>query len=191
LDKDTSGLIVIAKENDAHFALAKQFAQRTTEKKYQALVWGVPKQPSGRIETNIGRSKKDRKVMTTYPLESGEGKLAVTDFLVKENYRYFSFLELTLHTGRTHQIRAHLQHIGNPILGDEPYGGRTIRQLGFSRSEKFVENLLDIMPRQALHAAFLAFLHPKTKQRVSFNAPLPNDMKQAIDKIQRLANGGE
>lgn len=189
LDKDTSGLIIIAKENAAHVALAKQFAQRTTEKKYLALVWGVPNTQSGTIQTNIGRSKKDRKVMATYPFESNEGKTAITDFLVKENYQYFSLLELTLHTGRTHQIRVHLQHIGNPIFGDEPYGGKNVRQLGFSRSEKFVENLLERLPRQALHAAFLSFIHPKTKTKMSFQAPLPADMQFAIEKISRLKNG--
>lgn len=186
LDKDTSGLIVIAKENEAHLALAKQFAQRSTEKRYVALVWGVPKSPSGTIKTNIGRSKKNRKAMAAYPFESSEGKPAITDYVVKEDYRYFSLLELRLHTGRTHQIRAHLQFIGNPIVSDATYGGKTIRSLGFSQSEKFVENLFEILPRQALHAAFLAFIHPKTKTRVAFEAPLPSDMRAAIEKIKRL-----
>lgn len=187
LDKDTSGLIVIAKENDAHFALAKQFAQRTTEKKYLALVWGVPKSKQGTIQTNIGRSKKNRKIMAVYGFESEDGKPATTDYIVKENFRYFSLLELTLHTGRTHQIRVHLQHIGHPILSDETYGGKTLRSLGFSRSEQFVGNLFEVIPRQALHAAFLSFIHPKTKTKVSFEAPLPSDMQQAIEKIKRLA----
>ncbi len=187
LDKDTSGLIVVAKENDAHFALAKQFAQRTTEKKYLALVWGVPKSERGTIQTNIGRSKKNRKVMAVYEFESEDGKTAITDYVVKEDFRYFSLLELNLHTGRTHQIRVHLQHIGNPIVGDETYGGKTIRSLGFSHSEAFVENLFEVIPRQALHAAFLSFVHPKTKTKVCFEAPLPHDMQQAIEKIRRLA----
>jgi len=186
LDKDTSGLMVIAKDNEAHFALAKQFAQRTTEKKYLALVWGVPKSASGTIQTNIGRSKKNRKVMAVYPFESGEGKTAITDYVVKEHYRYFSLLELTLHTGRTHQIRVHLQHLGHPIVSDETYGGKHIRALGFSQSEQFVENLFEILPRQALHAAFLSFVHPKRKQKVSFETPLPRDMQAAIEKIKRV-----
>lgn len=186
LDKDTSGLIVIAKENEAHFALAKQFAQRTTEKRYLALVWGVPKAERGSIQTNIGRSKKNRKVMAVYPFESSEGKPAMTDYVVKENYRYFSLLELGLRTGRTHQIRVHLQCIGNPIVSDETYGGKRVRSLGFSQSEKFVENLFETLPRQALHAAFLSFIHPKTKRKVSFEAPLPSDMQAAIEKIKRL-----
>jgi 23S rRNA pseudouridine1911/1915/1917 synthase len=186
LDKDTSGLMVVAKENDAHFALAKQFAQRTTEKKYLALVWGVPKSTSGTIQTNIGRSKKNRKVMAVYPVESSDGKTAITDYVVKEDYRYFSLLELTLHTGRTHQIRVHLQHLGHPIVSDETYGGKTIRTLGFSQSEKFVENLFEVIPRQALHAAYLSFVHPKTKAKVSFEAPLPNDIQAAIEKIKRV-----
>ncbi|MFQ3598164.1 MAG: RluA family pseudouridine synthase [Chloroherpetonaceae bacterium] len=187
LDKDTSGLMVVAKENDAHFALAKQFAQRTTEKKYLALVWGVPKSKSGTIQTNIGRSKKNRKVMAVYELESEDGKIAVTDYVVKEDFQYFSLLELALHTGRTHQIRVHLQHIGNPIVSDETYGGKTLRALGFSHSEAFVENLFEVIPRQALHATFLSFVHPKTKAKVAFEAPMPSDMQQAIEKIRRLA----
>ncbi|MFN3560932.1 MAG: RluA family pseudouridine synthase [Chloroherpetonaceae bacterium] len=186
LDKDTSGLMVVAKENEAHFALAKQFAQRTTEKQYLALVWGVPKAKSGTIRTNIGRSKKNRKLMAIYPFESDEGKTAITDYTVKEDFRYFSLLELKLHTGRTHQIRVHLQHLGHPILSDEAYGGKHIRALGFSQSEHFVENLFELLPRQALHAAFLSFIHPKTKTKVSFEAPLPRDMQLAIDKIKRL-----
>jgi 23S rRNA pseudouridine1911/1915/1917 synthase len=186
LDKDTSGLMVVAKENDAHFALAKQFAQRTTEKKYLALVWGVPKSTSGTIQTNIGRSKKNRKVMAVYPFESSDGKTAITDYVVKEDYRYFSLLELALHTGRTHQIRVHLQHLGHPIVSDETYGGKTICTLGFSQSEKFVENLFEVIPRQALHAAYLSFVHPKTKAKVSFEAPLPNDIQAAIEKIKRV-----
>lgn len=186
LDKDTSGLMVVAKENDAHFALAKQFAQRTTEKKYLALAWGVPKSKSGTIQTNIGRSKKNRKVMSVYEFESEDGKRAITDYVIKEDFRYFSLLELTLHTGRTHQIRVHLQHIGNPIVSDETYGGKILRSLGFSHSEQFVGNLFEVIPRQALHAAFLSFVHPKTKTKISFEAPLPSDMQQAIEKIRRL-----
>ncbi len=187
LDKDTSGLLVVAKENEAHFALAKQLAHRTTKKKYLALVWGVPKLKHGTIQTNIGRSKKNRKVMAVYEFESEEGKTAITDYIVKEDFGYFSLLEVKLHTGRTHQIRVHLQHIGNPILGDETYGGKTIRTLGFSHSDAFVENLFKVITRQALHAAFLSFVHPKTKVQVSFEAPLPSDMQQAIEKIRRLA----
>lgn len=187
LDKDTSGLIVVAKENGAHFDLATQFARRTTEKKYLALVWGVPKSCRGTIRTNIGRSQKNRKVMAAYPFESAQGKPAITDYLVKEDFRYFSLLELTLHTGRTHQIRVHLQHIGHPILSDETYGGKAFRTLGFSHSQQFLDSLFEILPRQALHAAFLSFVHPKTKVKVSFEAPLPSDMQQAIEKLRQLA----
>jgi 23S rRNA pseudouridine1911/1915/1917 synthase len=189
LDKDTSGLIVVAKDDGAHAALAKQFAERTTEKKYLALVWGVPKQMSGTIKTNIGRSKRDRKVMATFPYnesERADGKHAVTDYALLEDFTYFSLLELTLHTGRTHQIRVHLQSIGHPIFSDEAYGGKTGRALGFAKSEAFIQNLFSLLPRQALHAAFLSFVHPTTKKRVEFHAPLPADIHAAIEKIKTL-----
>jgi len=186
LDKDTSGLIVVAKDNNTHHILAKQFAARTTEKIYLALVFGVPKHERGTIETNIARSKRDRKVMATYPFNSADGKPAITDYEVVENYGFFSLLSLTLHTGRTHQIRVHLQHIGHPILGDEVYGGRTIRPMGFPQSDAFLKNLLILLPRQALHAAQLSFVHPRTAKKVSFSAALPNDITQAIEKIKTI-----
>jgi 23S rRNA pseudouridine1911/1915/1917 synthase len=187
LDKDTSGLIVVAKDNDTHQALAKQFAARTTEKNYLALVFGAPKRQSGTIETNIARSKRDRKMMAVYPFNGADGKTAITDYEVLENFIYFSLLSLTLHTGRTHQIRVHLQHIGHSIVSDEVYGGKSIRQLGFPQSEAFLKNLFEVLPRQALHAAELSFVHPRTQKKVSFSAALPNDIRQAIQKIKMIA----
>lgn len=186
LDKDTSGLIIIAKNPTALHRLARQFAQRQVEKSYKAIVWGVPDPVSGAILTNIGRSKKNRKVMANYPYEGPDGKHAVTDYLVEENLLWFSAVSLTLHTGRTHQIRAHMQHIGHPILGDETYGGRVLRTLAFSRSESFVKNLLEIMPRQALHAEKLRFSQPTTHETLSFSTPLPIDMLRTLDRIRTV-----
>lgn len=189
LDKDTSGLIVVAKDDETHYALAKQFAARTTEKRYQAIVWGVPKLQRGVIKTNIGRSKRDRKIMAAYPYnesETAEGKPAITEYEVVEDYAFFSLLSLTLHTGRTHQIRVHLQHLGHPILSDATYGGASVRALPFARSEAFVKNLFEVLPRQALHAAYLAFEHPKHKEKVSFTAPMPADMAKALEKIKHV-----
>jgi len=188
LDKNTSGLIIVAKNATALHRLAKQFAERQVEKKYQAIVWGVPDPPEGIVKTNIGRSIRDRKVMTSYDFEGKEGKTAVTEYRVMENLRYFSLVEMILHTGRTHQIRVHLQHIGSHILGDETYGGTTITKLPFSKSESFIKNLLELIPRQALHAASLGFFQPTTRERITLSAPLPEDMQAALDKIERMLN---
>ncbi len=188
LDKNTSGLIIVAKNSTALHRLARQFANRQVEKKYQAIVCGVPDPPEGIVKTNIGRSIRDRKVMTCYEYEGKEGKTAVTEYLVQKNLRYFSLVELVLHTGRTHQIRVHLQHIGTPILGDETYGGTTIPKLPFSKSESFVKNLLEIIPRQALHAESLTFIQPSTHEKISLTAPLPADMQAALLKIEKVLN---
>ncbi len=186
LDKDTSGLIVVAKNDETHYALAKQFADRKTLKKYLALVWGVPKTTSDTIKTNIGRNKRDRKLMACYPYDSMEGKPAITEYKIVEDYGYFSLLDVRLHTGRTHQIRVHLQHINHPIISDEAYGGKKIRSCGFAQSEAFLKNLFQRIPRQALHAYYLEFEHPKTKRMVTFTSPLPEDMKHAIAKMKLI-----
>jgi 23S rRNA pseudouridine1911/1915/1917 synthase len=188
LDKDTSGLIIIAKNPTALHRLATQFARRQVEKVYKAIAWGVPDPPTGTIRTNIGRSRKNRKVMANFPYEGLEGKHAITDYVVAENLLYFSLISVTLHTGRTHQIRAHLQHLGHPILGDETYGGATARTLPFSKSEQFTRNLLEMIPRQALHAATLRFRQPTTGELLSFTAPLPDDMQAVLDKIRKLVS---
>ena len=184
LDKNTSGLIIIAKNPVALHRLARQFAERKVVKIYKAIVWGVPVPPSGTITTNIGRSRKDRKVMANFPYEGKEGKTARTDYVVSEDLHWFSVLSLTLHTGRTHQIRAHMQHLGHQILGDETYGGASIRTLPFSRSESFVKNLLELLPRQALHAETLSFQQPISHEPLSFTAPMPEDMQSALEKIR-------
>ncbi len=183
LDKNTSGLIIVAKNSTALHRLARQFANRQVEKKYQAIVCGVPDPPEGIIKTNIGRSIRDRKVMSCYEYEGKDGKTAITEYRVQENLLYFSLVELVLHTGRTHQIRVHLKHIGAPILGDETYGGTAISRLPFSKSESFLKNLLDIMPRQALHAECLTFFQPTTHEKITVTAPLPDDMQDALEKI--------
>jgi 23S rRNA pseudouridine1911/1915/1917 synthase len=189
LDKDTSGLIILAKNPTALHRLATQFARRQVEKVYKAIAWGVPDPPSGTIRTNIGRSRKNRKVMANFPYEGLEGKHAITDYDVAENLCYFSLISVTLHTGRTHQIRAHLQHLGHPILGDETYGGATARTLPFSKSEQFTRNLLEMIPRQALHAETLRFRQPTTGELLTFTAPLPDDMQGVLEKIRKVISG--
>jgi 23S rRNA pseudouridine1911/1915/1917 synthase len=188
LDKDTSGLIIIAKNPTALHKLATQFARRQVEKVYKAIAWGVPCPPSGTIKTNIGRSRKNRKVMANFPYEGLEGKHAITDYEVAENLFYFSLISVTLHTGRTHQIRVHLQHLGHPIIGDETYGGATARALPFSKSEQFTRNLLEMIPRQALHAETLRFRQPTTGELLSFTAPLPDDMLAVLEKIRSIVS---
>jgi 23S rRNA pseudouridine1911/1915/1917 synthase len=191
LDKNTSGLIIIAKNPIALHRLATQFARRQVEKVYKAIVWGVPYPPSGTIRTNIGRSHKNRKVMANYPFEGTVGKHAITDYLVTENFLYFALMEMTLHTGRTHQIRVHLQHIGHTILGDETYSGATPRTLPFTKSEQFTRNLLELIPRQALHAETLRFRQPTTGEQLSFTAPLPQDMIAVLEKIRGITRSDE
>jgi 23S rRNA pseudouridine1911/1915/1917 synthase len=189
LDKDTSGLIIIAKNPVALHRLAMQFATRKVGKVYKAIVWGVPSAPSGTIRTNIARSPRNRKVMANFPFEGTEGKHAITDFEVTEALGYFSLVSLTLHTGRTHQIRVHLQHLGHQILGDVTYGGGTPRALPFSKGEQFSKNLLEMMPRQALHAEALRFHQPMSGEPLAFSAPLPEDMQAVLEKIRGIAPG--
>jgi 23S rRNA pseudouridine1911/1915/1917 synthase len=186
LDKNTSGLIIIAKNTLALHRLARQFAERQVRKTYKALVWGVPDPLEGTIRTNIGRSKKDRKVMANYPFEGRDGKTAITDYTVTENLEWFSVVSLGLQTGRTHQIRVHMLHTGHPILGDETYGGASVRAFQFPKSEQFAKNLLEVMPRQALHAETLVFLQPSTRLPLTFTAPLPEDMLTTLEKIRAL-----
>ncbi|ASQ91623.1 RNA pseudouridine synthase [Prosthecochloris sp. GSB1] len=185
LDKNTSGLIIVAKNSTALHRLARQFARREVKKKYLALVWGIPEPAEGIIRTNIARSIRDRKIMACYEYEGGEGKTAVTEYRILKNFRHFALVELTLHTGRTHQIRVHLKHLGHPIVGDETYGGAVERALPFSKGESFVKNLLELLPRQALHAQTLSFSQPTSGERLAFTAPLPADMRTAIEKIER------
>jgi 23S rRNA pseudouridine1911/1915/1917 synthase len=182
LDKDTSGLIVAAKNDVAHAALARQFSQRTIEREYWAVVWGIFKERGGTIEANLGRSKSDRKKITV----TREGKHAVTEYQVLESFTDLSLIRLKLRTGRTHQIRVHLAHIGHPVFGDPTYGGRRIAWGGAdTRRKAEVQHLLSLMPRQALHAKTLGFIHPLTNKFLSFDSDLPADMKKLVDSLKQ------
>lgn len=188
IDKDTSGLLVIAKTEYSMAFLAKQFFKHTIERTYYALVWGVPKQDLGTIVGHVGRSAKDRRVMTVYP--GGEfGKHAVTHYKVLQKFKYVSLVQCNLETGRTHQIRAHMKYLGHPLFSDATYGGDKILQGMPTGSYKtFVENAFKLMPRQALHAKSLGFLHPSSKEFIQFNSELPEDFQAALEKWSLYEN---
>jgi 23S rRNA pseudouridine1911/1915/1917 synthase len=181
IDKNTSGLLVVAKNDVAHAKLAKQFSAHSIEREYWAIVWGHFKSLEGVIETKIGRSKSDRKKFAVVE----DGKEAVTYYYVLEEFEYLTLLRLKLKTGRTHQIRVHLSHINHPVFGDPTYGGRKIHYSNVtSRIKQEVENLLEIMKHQALHAKTLGFLHPTTNEFVKFDSDLPEDMKLLLEKLR-------
>jgi len=181
LDKDTSGLLVIAKTDRAHSFLAKQFAKRTIEREYWAIVWGRFKQRNGIIETNLGRSKKDRRKVAV----TAVGKAASTEYWVIEEFDFLTLVRLKLHTGRTHQIRVHLAHIGHPVFGDPTYGGRNHEWGGLERKKnQNAANLLDLMKRQALHAKTIGFVHPGTMTPMSFDSELPTDFALLLDALK-------
>lgn len=189
IDKNTSGLLVIAKSELAHNRLARQFFDRTTERQYLALVWGSPKPEEGTVTGNIGRSPKDRKVMCVFA-DGSEGKHAVTHYKVIEDLGYISLIECRLETGRTHQIRVHMSHIGHPLFNDEEYGGdRILRGTTFSKYQQFVKNCFTMLPRQALHAKSLGFEHPITGKRLLFDSLLPDDMVNLIAKWRTYISG--
>ncbi len=182
IDKDTSGLLVIAKTPDAKTSLGKQFFDKTTRREYVAIVWGVPNDKIGRIEGNIGRSLKDRLQMAVFP-EGDYGKHAVTHYEVLEDLGYVSVVKCRLETGRTHQIRVHMKYIGHPLLNDVRYGGNEIlRGISTSKYKQFVANCFELCPRQALHARTLGFVHPETGEEMDFECPIPQDMTAMIDK---------
>ncbi|WP_414826856.1 RluA family pseudouridine synthase [Aureitalea sp. L0-47] len=184
IDKDTSGLLVIAKTEEAMTHLSKQFFNKTTEREYVALVWGNVDDDSGTIEGNIGRHPKNRLQNTVYEGDDAEkGKPAVTHFKVLERLGYVTLLSCRLETGRTHQIRVHLKHIGHTLFNDERYGGDSIlKGTHFSKYKQFVENCFRVLPRQALHARTLGFEHPTSGEWLKFEAPVPEDMEQCLDK---------
>ncbi|MCK4661561.1 MAG: RluA family pseudouridine synthase [Bacteroidales bacterium] len=182
IDKNTSGIIVIAKNEIAKNKLAKQFFDRTTNRKYVALVWGNLKTDEGTITGHIGRSLKNRKVMTVFP-EGDYGKHAVTHYKVIERFDYVNLIECKLETGRTHQIRAHLKYIGHPVFNDETYGGdQILKGTTFTKYKQFVQNCFKIIPRHALHAKSLGFVHPSTGKEIFFDSDLPEDMENVIEK---------
>lgn len=187
IDKDTSGLLVVAKTPYAKTNLGMQFFKKTTSREYVAVVWGIPDPKAGRIEGNIGRSVHDRLQMAVYPAGSDQGKHAVTHYEVIENLGYVSVVKCVLETGRTHQIRAHMRHIGHPLFNDARYGGdKILRGVKTGSYSKFVDNCFETCPRQALHARTLGFVHPLTKKEMHFEAPVPADISALIEKFRHL-----
>lgn len=190
IDKDTSGLLVIAKTPVAKTKLGLQFFNKTTHRSYNALVWGNFNEEEGRIEGNIGRDPRDRLRMNVFPSDSEIGKSAVTHYRILERFGYVTLVECILETGRTHQIRAHMKHIGHPLFGDERYGGTEIlRGQRSSTYKAFIQNCFKVCNRQALHAKTLGFVHPTTGRQMDFTSDLPNDMQQLIDKWSIYVHG--
>ncbi len=182
IDKETSGLLVVAKDDYTHAKLAAQFSKHSIEREYWAVCWGVLSDKEGIIHTHITRSKKDRKKFTT---SQSEGKEAITFYKVLEEFEFATLVKLNLKTGRTHQIRVHLSSINHPIFGDPTYGGRVITAgSNLPKIKSRVQNLLEIMPRQALHAKTLGFIHPYSKEEMRFNSELPEDMQLLIKKLR-------
>lgn len=187
IDKDTSGILVIAKNEFALSYLGNQFFEHTIERTYFAIVWGVPKERSGKLVGKIARSPRDRKVMMMYPADSENGKTAITHYEVMEEFGFCSLVKFNLETGRTHQIRAHASSIQHPIFSDSSYGGDKIRYISpIANFKALVKNLFDICPRQALHAQSLEIIHPKTKQKLRFESKFPDDMKLLLEKLRNL-----
>jgi 23S rRNA pseudouridine1911/1915/1917 synthase len=182
IDKDTSGLLVIAKTELALTSLAKQFFDHSIERTYWALVWGEPDPPAGTINVNVGRSLKDRRITTAFP-QADYGRTAITHFRVLKSLRYVSLVECKLETGRTHQIRAHMKFLGHPLFNDAMYGGdQVLKGTTFSKYKQFVDNCFQLMPRQALHAKTLGFVHPASKKFIQFDSILPPDFASVIEK---------
>ena len=191
IDKDTSGLLVVAKTPDAKTHLGLQFYNKTTKRKYNALVWGVVENNEGTIEGNIGRNPKDRMQMAVLS-DPAQGKHAVTHYRVLERLGYVTLVECVLETGRTHQIRVHMKHIGHTLFNDERYGGNEIlKGTHFSKYKQFVNNCVVTCPRQALHAMTLGFVHPRTGEEMFFTSPLPEDMTNLIDKWRNYISNRE
>lgn len=190
IDKDTSGLLVVAKTPEAKTHLGWQFFNKTTRRRYNALVWGNFQEEGGRIEGNIGRHPKDRMQMAVFPPDSEIGKHAVTHYKVLERFGYVTLVECVLETGRTHQIRAHMTHLGHPLFNDERYGGdRILRGTQSGTYNNFIRNCYALCPRQALHALTLGFRHPLTEEEMDFTAPLPPDMQALLEKWRTYIGG--
>lgn len=182
IDKNTSGLLVIAKTEHAMTHLAKQFYDHSIDRTYQAIVWGSFENKTGTIEGNIGRNLKTRKDMQIFP-DGDYGKNAITHYKVLEPLAHVSLIECKLETGRTHQIRVHMKYIGHPVFNDETYGGnKIVKGTVFTKYKQFIDNCFELIPRHALHAKTLGFIHPATKKYVQFDSELPTDMKEVINK---------
>jgi 23S rRNA pseudouridine1911/1915/1917 synthase len=182
IDKDTSGLLVIAKDEHTLTHLARQFYDHSIERKYWALAWGEPNPPDGTININVGRSFKDRRITAAFP-EGDFGRTAITHYKTLQTLRYVTLLECQLETGRTHQIRAHMKYIGHPLFNDATYGGdQVMKGTVFSKYKQFVDNCFELMPRQALHAKTLGFVHPHSGKFVQFESELPEDFKNLLAK---------
>ena len=191
IDKDTSGLLVIAKTEQAKLNLSLQFFEKTTHRKYVALVWGDLKEDKGTITGNIGRSVRNRQLFTVYPA-GDHGKTAVTHYRVIERLAYVNLVECQLETGRTHQIRVHMKHIGHPVFNDASYGGdQILRGTTFTKYRQFIHNCFEIKPRQALHAKSIGFLHPQTGKMMIFESELPDDMARVIEKWRNYISNRE
>jgi 23S rRNA pseudouridine1911/1915/1917 synthase len=191
IDKNTSGLLLIAKNETAQSFLAKQFYEHTVERKYWALVWGDFQEDEGTITGNVGRSLKDRKIMAVFP-DGDYGKHAVTHYKVLERFGYVTLIECVLETGRTHQIRAHLRYIKHPLFNDVTYGGdQILKGTIYTKYKQFVQNCFDLIPRQALHAKTLGFIHPATKQKMLFDSELPPDFAGVLEKWRKYSRFNE
>ncbi len=189
IDKNTSGILVVAKNERAHARLARQFFDHTIDRVYHALVWGNMEQEEGTVTGHIGRSLRDRLKMAVFP-DGENGKHAVTHYRVLERLGYVNLIECRLETGRTHQIRVHMEHIGHPLFNDERYGGdRILKGTTFSKYRQFVENCFRIMPRHGLHARSLGFVHPTTGQRVHFERDMPQDMASVVERWRNYVAG--
>ncbi|MFA5010953.1 MAG: RluA family pseudouridine synthase [Ignavibacteria bacterium] len=184
LDKDTSGLLVIAKDEVTHSKLSDLFMKHDIEREYQAIIWGNLKKKRGIIESRLARDKRDRKKVTVLKDDEEGGKVAITMYEVLKEYEFLSLLKLNLKTGRTHQIRVHLANHGHPVFGDETYGGRVPHSVNLTANIRAqIKNLLDEMPRQALHARVLGFKHPRTKEILHFESELPDDMMNILNQL--------
>ena len=188
IDKDTSGLLVIAKSEKAMKSLAKQFYKHSIERSYYALVWGEPVPAEGTIDVNLGRSFKDRRLTIAFP-KGDFGRHAVTHYKTLQTFRYVSLIQCNLETGRTHQIRAHMKYIGHPIFNDATYGGdQILKGTLFSKYKQFVQNCFKIIPRHALHAKTIGFEHPVTQKIVKLDSDIPTDFKEVLAKWKRYVN---
>jgi 23S rRNA pseudouridine1911/1915/1917 synthase len=189
IDKNTSGLLVIAKNENSMTKLSDQFAKKTSKREYVALVWGNVKEDSGTIDKIIGRNPKNRlQNIVIEDDESQSGKNAITHYKVIKRYGYVTLISCTLETGRTHQIRVHMKHIGHTLFNDERYGGNLIlKGTTFTKYKQFVDNCFKVLPRQALHAKSLGFIHPRTNNFIEFNSEIPSDIKECLEKWDSYA----